>query len=492
MIERLHARSDRSSAAPIPPGSDSEDSTAELGKEFSDLLRQHGVSHYQPSGAEALGLAMAQAGLGPVERPQVPLPVRDKPAADSDRVTDEPMGEGKKLESGQPQRVANAGSSNQDSSNGARDEAMTPEKVPQAEMAASDVEVAIGETPVTGSVQASSEGDSAGALITESVTATSPQLEGEGADPEFGEEGIDVSQMSLQKQAQQADIKPQNGPTTGPVMAAVEELSIEPNPITTAESVQAQQQVAAPTSAREVQPKPDFLPPVGGSQVQAVNEAAIQLAALQQAFEQLRNPGGADRPNSELSAGRPQSNQISGVAAGSDARGLSNDVPARSARSLPKAMLYKAFERVESALKEVARSKDGKTLSIRLDPVDLGKVKVDVSLRDGGLHARIVPENAQVLAALRERAHELQSSLRKLGLDVDTITVAVSSESNESLTNGSFSSDDGKSFRDQWTNLPGKQGQDIETTIGNEIADTNKAGTGAQRNAVIGADHWIA
>jgi len=97
----------------------------------------------------------------------------------------------------------------------------------------------------------------------------------------------------------------------------------------------------------------------------------------------------------------------------------------QTSKPLPKASEAKTFERVEQALKEAVKSKDGKTISFRLDPPSLGKVQVDVSLKDGALHARIVPESQQVGNFLRERSHELVNSLRKLGLNVEKISISI-------------------------------------------------------------------
>jgi flagellar hook-length control protein FliK len=103
----------------------------------------------------------------------------------------------------------------------------------------------------------------------------------------------------------------------------------------------------------------------------------------------------------------------------------------RSAKTLPRGLQQRTMERVENVLKEVAQSKDGKSISLRLDPPSLGSLKIDVTYRDNSLHARIVGESAAVVAVLRERAYELQESLRKLGLDVDRITIAVGTQGEE-------------------------------------------------------------
>lgn len=110
----------------------------------------------------------------------------------------------------------------------------------------------------------------------------------------------------------------------------------------------------------------------------------------------------------------------------------------RSARPLNPVQSTRTLEKVEQALKEAAKSRDGKTISLRLDPPDLGKVKVDVSLRDGALHARIVVESPAVNQLMRERAHDLQQNLRSLGLNVDTISVSIGSESQGSFDLGQF------------------------------------------------------
>jgi flagellar hook-length control protein FliK len=111
---------------------------------------------------------------------------------------------------------------------------------------------------------------------------------------------------------------------------------------------------------------------------------------------------------------------------------------ARPARPLSPVQSTRTLEKVEQALKEASKARDGKTISLRLDPPDLGKVKVDVSLRDGALHARIVVESPAVSQLMRERSHDLQQNLRSLGLNVDTISVSIGSEGQSSFDMGQF------------------------------------------------------
>lgn len=102
-----------------------------------------------------------------------------------------------------------------------------------------------------------------------------------------------------------------------------------------------------------------------------------------------------------------------------------------SMKSLPRSLEVRTMERVESALKEVARSKDGKTISVRLDPPELGTVKIDVTQRDGSIHARLVAESPQVNNLLKDKSTEVVQMLRKLGLNVDKVTVSVGGQSEQ-------------------------------------------------------------
>lgn len=87
------------------------------------------------------------------------------------------------------------------------------------------------------------------------------------------------------------------------------------------------------------------------------------------------------------------------------------------------------LNKVEQALQEAIKSSDGKTVSVRLDPPSLGSIKVDITLKEGSLFARVTADTPQVGQLLREKGHEMQEMLRRLGLDVDQVLVFVGSES---------------------------------------------------------------
>ncbi len=183
------------------------------------------------------------------------------------------------------------------------------------------------------------------------------------------------------------------------------------------------------------------------------NGALVELRALQSgafgAFD--KNNIFSDRENQTLAAGK---------------------------RRISQTAIIQMMQRVESALKEAARSKDGKTISLRLDPPNLGNLKVDVSIRDSVLHARLTAESSQVTYLLREKAHELQEMLRKLGLNVQTVSVSVKSEDEHAKDNNK--SQRGNKEQEDFLSL--LDGVPVEK-------DGDKLSSGASEKTL---DHWIA
>ena len=143
------------------------------------------------------------------------------------------------------------------------------------------------------------------------------------------------------------------------------------------------------------------------------------------------------------------------------------------------------MERVESALKEVARSKDGKTISLRLDPPSLGTLKIDVTLKDGQLHARFVGESAQVNALLREQAHDLQQMLRKAGVQAEKIIITVGNDRMTDLNEGSqtFDKQASQQFRDSTSRSNGFAGS------ASNASATDSLGKIQIQQPI---DHWVA
>ena len=227
--------------------------------------------------------------------------------------------------------------------------------------------------------------------------------------------------------------------------------------------------------------------PAFSKTTEQLQESGIKLMLLRQAFESLR----AQRHETNEPKQRQSTSQVGAAGATQENKSVSNEGSARGSKNMSRSTTQRMLERVEASLKEAARSRDGKTISLRLDPAQLGRVKVDVTLRDGALHARLTPENQQVFVALREHSQELQSILRKLGLNVDTVTVTVSSDgSKDNSEIGREQTGNGKSFQESRNKMPEHTGQLAENTFGSELAELSAAGT-PQSNGVL-RDHWVA
>lgn len=151
-----------------------------------------------------------------------------------------------------------------------------------------------------------------------------------------------------------------------------------------------------------------------------------------------------------------------------------------SSTSLPKSLASRTLQRVEEALKEVSKSKDGNTISVRLDPPSLGSVKVDVSLKEGSLHARFIAESPAVTHLLRERTGELQGILRKLGFESNEVKISVGYESGSELADN---------FAQDLNQHNYKPGSNFDNNFMDEVDSSNIA---VPLNETSTEDHWIA
>ncbi len=221
---------------------------------------------------------------------------------------------------------------------------------------------------------------------------------------------------------------------------------------------------------------------------QASSVTSITTALLRQAFEQVQAMANM-APKMQKSADSSASVMQSPMAS-SYTPTEKGEETSKTSRPNQRSNMARMLQRVSETLKEAARSRDGKSITLKLDPVDLGKVRVDVSLREGRLHAKITPDNQEVMQSLRENAHDLQASLRKLGLAVDSVSVSIGFERFEEEGN-SQNLHSGSTFQDEGHNLPFEEGQVPENMFGNDIASNTAAGS-SEASSTPELDHWIA
>jgi len=182
--------------------------------------------------------------------------------------------------------------------------------------------------------------------------------------------------------------------------------------------------------------------------------------------------------------------------------------------------LLRYLQKIEKVVADLAKSKDGKSVTVHFDPPELGRVRVEVSIRGGTLHAKLSPELSDIANLLREKSLELQSSIRALDLPVQNVQVSVStdrSSEDESLKrdlshqqqslNSSFSGDNSqsssnggqRSFSEGFKDSKSRQEErDLEVSI--LSAGLNSKSPDASGQAVgirsgktqIARDYWIA
>lgn len=162
----------------------------------------------------------------------------------------------------------------------------------------------------------------------------------------------------------------------------------------------------------------------GGKDASKGGDGGSNLLKLAAGLQEVMVGPGAKVVDSTAAAGRAQ---VHGLSWKQDSmRESLTEGSKRGAQ--PRAVMSKLFEKVEEIVKDVEKSKDGRSISIRLDPPKLGTVRVQVNVIDGSIHARFSAENPAITQLLRDRADELQALLRKIGQNLDQATISFGGE----------------------------------------------------------------
>lgn len=75
----------------------------------------------------------------------------------------------------------------------------------------------------------------------------------------------------------------------------------------------------------------------------------------------------------------------------------------------------------------VSISQENSSMEMQLNPENLGKIYLQVSVREGSVHATIAAQNEAVRAALESQVAELKENLNQAGVKVDAVEVTVAS-----------------------------------------------------------------
>lgn len=227
-----------------------------------------------------------------------------------------------------------------------------------------------------------------------------------------------------------------------------------------------------------------------------VNTSAIPAQALQSVEKSLRfqTIGNSQLAEIAQSAGRDVTRvqniqtalnfTTSGVATARNDQNSSSSRDldtSKAPKFLTRADTLRTLEKVENAIREVARSHDGKTISVRLDPPTLGSLKIDLTMRDGSMHARIVAELPQVASMLRDKVHELQNLIRQVGFDADQVSVSVGEQNSQKDQQTEY-------LEQSWFGAAAGEKRGLAGTLEADASAAN----GAAGSGKLAEDHWVA
>lgn len=123
-----------------------------------------------------------------------------------------------------------------------------------------------------------------------------------------------------------------------------------------------------------------------------------------------------------------------GVASNSAEKFNFNKVRQTAANLLPK-YSEKTLEKVKELLQKATQNRDGNnSLTLKLDPQELGQITVKVTQRDNNVYARIIPESPEVESMLRQKSAELTQVLNQAGIKTEQIHISFGQERSEADT----------------------------------------------------------
>ncbi len=116
----------------------------------------------------------------------------------------------------------------------------------------------------------------------------------------------------------------------------------------------------------------------------------------------------------------------------------------------------KTLEKVKELLAKAAQNRDGNSLTLKLNPKELGEITVKVTHRDNNIYARITPDSSEVESMLRHKAAELTQVLIQAGIKSEQLHISIGQERTEAesfkfadFLNGHQNSRQNESFSDK-------------------------------------------
>lgn len=177
-----------------------------------------------------------------------------------------------------------------------------------------------------------------------------------------------------------------------------------------------------------------FAPPAAAVAAPAVTKDAEGAARTASAIGAAMNNAASEEPGS---AGAPAVRSLSAVSGTETAGMMSNNAAEKSVLMRTKGAQggtpagksqEKILRQVQDLLKRAAQTRDGNSVSVRVDPPELGMVTVKVTQRDSQIYARIIPDSPEVEHVLRTRVQEVTQVLIAAGLKAEQVHIAIGRE----------------------------------------------------------------
>jgi|GEM_PF-3848776 len=102
-----------------------------------------------------------------------------------------------------------------------------------------------------------------------------------------------------------------------------------------------------------------------------------------------------------------------------------------SETSLPRSQQAEIINRVRAIAMQTAQGNNLSSITLHLDPQDLGSMTVKVTQRGDQLFARIIPESQEVEAMLRNRSQDVVQALTASGFKAENVTVSFGAEASD-------------------------------------------------------------
>lgn len=87
------------------------------------------------------------------------------------------------------------------------------------------------------------------------------------------------------------------------------------------------------------------------------------------------------------------------------------------------------IDKVKGVLEQAAINKTNDTITVKVEPANLGELTVKVSEKNGQIHAKITPESKEVEDILRSQSRELSMVIQALGYKEEDVQVSIGSAS---------------------------------------------------------------